>query len=662
MLFFCQTTGHFRPAAVTDENNVGGGTGNPVGSAKEGRASYTNVNTMWKISVYVARRDTVTNAGSYTLTDDYYKFGYTFWLYRDGYAIDNFSTDQLSRLYLELNNKEEYVNGGASFTQARYSSVSGRVFKGSAEGLTGQNAVPVINNFGTDSIADTRRFFEGNKTVSDKLVELAARAAGTTPERILRDLTFTVNGETKSGWDLKMVDLRTGADGVHTSCVSWVFLYEPVVLINGTNITGYYHGVTATGVAAAMWQGVYNWTSSAVDFERRFKNTADRPVTPAVFWGLGTDFPMVNLPNSAFLESDWLGYRSGTYWQNEYNGGARTWYVESQFSGGGFGLRYQRAELPTVILQKTVDGGKSGSLEGFVFTVTNQSTGESWTSATTDAGTVTLYLPPGTYTVTEAARPGYQPFKPQSFTVPASATQSSVIRITVNNETVRTGTLTVTKFADDADFSDTFFRITGPEGIDFSLPADGTDGAHSYAGGKLPITYTYQTVTMPSGEQFVRITLENCPFGSYTVTETRPARYDLTYVRVNGRTRQQALSASADVTADVSPEIRFDNYAKALATGYLQIYKSAEDLAYDDISYRITGPYGIDFTVPATGPYASFGFYTYDPQKDPIEYRFFSFDSEEKPSMVRKDLVLVTVSKLPPGTYTVTEIRPDLPL
>lgn len=135
--------------AVTDENNVSGGGGNPSGSATAGKASYHNTGTMWKISVYVAKKDTVTNSSAYTLTKDYHKFGYTFWLCRDGYGVDEMSSDSLNKLYLELGNKEEYANQGASFTQAKYTAVKNRVFLGSDYGLVqAPNIVPIVNNFG----------------------------------------------------------------------------------------------------------------------------------------------------------------------------------------------------------------------------------------------------------------------------------------------------------------------------------------------------------------------------------------------------------------------------------------------------------------------------------------------------------------------------------
>lgn len=618
----CFAVGLFRMiAANTDENNVVGGTGNPEGRAPEGSASYHNTGTMWKISVYVAKKDTVTSSSAYTLTEDYHKFGYTFWLYRDDYGVDEMTGENLGRLYLELNNKEEYVNQHAAFTQGKYDTVKERIFKGSVYGLTGENQVPVINNFGADSIAPTQAFFEKNKKVSDVIVRLAAQAAGQTPEQILANLTFTINGETKSGWDTKMVDVRTtsNASGDHTSCVSWVFLYEPVVIINGTNITGYYHGVTATGIAAAMKQGVYNWTSSATDYERRFKAASERPAnTPAVSWGLGTNFPMLNFPNSAFLSEDWLGYHSGAYWQ-EWNN-AQTWFVESQLAGGGFGLRYQRAEVPQVVIQKTVNGSTSGNLSGFTFTVTNNSTKESWTSVTDTAGRIVLYLPVGTYTVTESTKQGYEKFEPQTFIIPEGSTQETVIQVSVNNELIRTGTLFLSKVAEDGDYGDTSFLITGPRGIRFTLPASGQDGSYLYDANAYPITYRYTEEICGDGAPCSRLMLQSCPVGVYTITEIRPERYEKTLVGINHIGQTESLSFEIPVEYAASSFVRFDNFLPAL--GNLEIFKTATDGLVEGVRFTITG----------------------DGYHETVET-----DAAGR----------ILVEGLVPGTYTVTEIADD---
>ena len=74
-------------AGSVDDSNQDFETSNPVGSATPGKASYSPYAQMWKISVYVAKKDTVTNSSMYSLTDDYYKFGETFWLYGDDMGV-----------------------------------------------------------------------------------------------------------------------------------------------------------------------------------------------------------------------------------------------------------------------------------------------------------------------------------------------------------------------------------------------------------------------------------------------------------------------------------------------------------------------------------------------------------------------------------------------
>jgi hypothetical protein len=143
-------------AASIDDSNQDFDTSNPVGSATPGKANYSPYAQMWKVSVYVAKTDTVTNSAEYRLSEDYHKFGETFWIYGDGMGVEQVINYGVSpeKIYLELHNKEEYVNGKAKFIQAKYSDLKGRVFKGSENGFDGKNAVPSVHNFpdGTDSI------------------------------------------------------------------------------------------------------------------------------------------------------------------------------------------------------------------------------------------------------------------------------------------------------------------------------------------------------------------------------------------------------------------------------------------------------------------------------------------------------------------------------
>ena len=660
MLVFCLLfTSSFSYAAMTDENNVTGGTSNPDGAASSGNASYTSSSQMWKISVYVAKKDTVTNSSSYTLTNDYHKFGYTFWLYRDDYGLDQLNAAGIdkSKLLFELGNKEEYVNGGASFQQAKYSSISGRIFKGSENGLvSGNNVVPLINGLGASSIEDTQDFFDSNKPVSNALVELAAKAAGSSVEALLKSLTFTINGETKSNWALNMVDVRFDSDGEHTSCVSWVFLYEPVIVINSTAVTGYYHAVTATGIAAAMIQGIYNFTSSATDYTRRFKTTTVPSPIPAK-WGLGTNFPLVTMPNTCFLSEDWLGYKTGTYWQT-WNGGS-TWYVESQLAGGGFGLRYQRADLPKVVIQKTVNGSTSGTLSGFTFTVTSNSTGEVWESKTDSSGKVTLYLPAGTYTISEPTITGYEHHANQTFVVGASAT---TVNVTLNNTSIPSySSFYIAKVAEDGDYSDTSFTMTSEDGkwiidssiLDVSETNDtnetvliySTDGRSKKINVKI-----YDDTT--GGVSCRRIRLQNLPAETWTVTETCPDRYTTTFVGASPTTQTEGLSTSVDVAPAGSTYLRFDNLL--LTKGTLEITKEATDNNFTDTTFTIESEdwntsSSFNLTVGETVITLK------NSSGQQIKANVAVTEAVDGDITTRK----ITVSGLPAGTWTVTETCPE---
>lgn len=562
-------------AGSVDDSNQDFETSNPVGSATPGKASYSPYAQMWKISVYVAKKDTVTNSSEYSLTDDYYKFGETFWLYGDDMGVEQVIDYGIKpeKIYLELHNKEEYVNQGAKFIQAKYPDIKGRVFKGSENGFSGSDKVPLVHNFpyGTDSTAAIKAFFDDNRATSDNFVRLAAKAKGSTPEALLGEMEFTINGERKTGWNLNMVDIRTNVNAgrtEHTSCVSWVFMYEPVIIINGTDITGYFHGVTATGMAAAMKQGVYNWCSSSSQFTSAFKSGASfAGQTPSVSWGLGTTFPLSRMPNSIFLAEDWLGYRSGAYWTS-WNGKTNgEWYVESQFQGGGFGLRYQRAVIPKVVISKTINGTADTalSLAGFRMTVTDNSTGEKWETVTDSKGKASLYLPSGKYTLTEKTNVGYEINASQTITIPDSSDVDTVINVTVNNETIKTGSLHISKVASDRVYDGVSFSFTNALYGTFILDFNEASGNFTLRAKdgvrRVNVKYTVTEAVCGDGKPCKRINVYGLPVGSWTVTENCPERYTKTLVGYNHINQAESLKHVTSVVRNASQWVRFDNFA-----------------------------------------------------------------------------------------------------
>ncbi|MBQ8165361.1 MAG: hypothetical protein IJZ94_06060 [Clostridia bacterium] len=206
-------------AAYEDEDNVTGGDNFSFSSGWDGTPSSDawtfKSQAMWKVSVYVAKdSSTHYDTAGANLTNDYYKFGYTFWLYRDGYGPetteDGGVSSLLEKTVVDFYNKEEYLRGGKSYTEKTYNSLKNRFFAGSDYGLnlSSKKNVPFIPGFGSEAsdVSAVQDFF-GNKNVevSNALIKMAAKAGGITNiSAWLSSKTFTINGETKSGWDTKL--------------------------------------------------------------------------------------------------------------------------------------------------------------------------------------------------------------------------------------------------------------------------------------------------------------------------------------------------------------------------------------------------------------------------------------------------------------------------
>lgn len=575
-------------ATYEDENNVTGSEDFTFSDGWDGTPSddawtYSK-QAMWKVTVYVAK-DSATHydtAGA-TLTDDYYLFGKTFWLYRDGYGPETTEAGGVAqhlanKAVVDARNKEEYLRGGATYKEFTYSSVSGLFFSGSDYFLTGgKNVVPFIPGFtdsgidNTEAVSRVEDFFGNqNITVSNALINMAKKAGGISDINAwLKSKTFTINGETKSGWDTDLLTALIPLGTRHNAHVSWVFLYEPVFIVNNIQNSGYVHFVTPSAIAKSAIEGTRDYRSTAytsdAEYKKLFTGTTVPDLSKAKAMGLGLEFAFYKFPSSIYLSNPWLGFLDGdTRTPVTVSGIAgQYWSVLQQLQGGGVGLRYQRADdyLPTVELTKTVNGASSGTLSGFEFTFKNNTTGESLTFVTDSKGKITTYLPAGKYTVTETPRVGYETAAPTVITVGSDL--SKVYKFTVNN-VYKTGSLHISKVAEDGDYSNTSFTVSSTRFNSFSISLTGaTSGSIQLKSkdGKSAFTARY-TITYPTcgdGSPCARINIYSLPVGDWVVTESRPARYTGTLVGINHVGQIESLSFTSTVTQNASSFVRFDN-------------------------------------------------------------------------------------------------------
>ncbi len=636
-----------RTGAITDENDLISDEGAVIGGAT-GNGSYMNVYCMWKVSVYVGKSDSLSHSsaeqdfdaqlGTQKLSRDYYKFGNSFYLYKDanhgaGLAAANY---QASNFFLTVRDKqwyrdhfEEYRNGSMQasefFKQGTYAELSSICFNGQNYGFTGDNEVPDIPNFGGNA-SGAYAFFTGAET-SNKLIELSAEACDGTVEGILSDLSFTLNGATKTGaeWGLGMVSAIRGDDMLHTSCVPWVFEYEPVVTVQLRS--GYAMALTATEISAAMITGRYNFTSNADNVNVLFRSEeADlKAKVSGEFLSMGIAALFQNLPSSVYTSKGWMGIENlDSMPRIESYGATAARYVTDQLKAGGVGLRYQVSEAPLVSVSKsvTVDGASSGnaSKAGFVFVIESASGGETYTLVTGADGKANLRLRPGTYYLTEensglgyrtgTVKVGNTFLQPDAAGRYAFTVADTGREITVVN-TVFTGELDILKYAEGGDYSVTFFEVSGADSLNgnikFTVDASGgfVEDAVYYALGPAglkrieigfntvrPAFVTVATDNITGSDQRAlrRIKISGLPEGNWQVREILAGdltRFNATYAGEDYSAPSDSLTVAVTRNPGAPATARFDNL-KTVNT-VLEVGKIATGNDFSDTYFEIAG-------------------------------------------------------------------------
>ena len=730
ILVFCCFTCFIRGGlmAFTDENDLISGEGAQIGGAP-GNGSYMNVYCMWKISVYVGKSDRLAVSsdtpgfdgilGTQNLSEDYYKFGNTFYLYRDpdrgaGLAAQNYSAD---KIFLTVRDKEWYVRNLAAyirgdigpadyFKQGTLKELSGIVFDGSQNGLTGSLSVPDVPLFGGNS-ESALSFFSSAK-VSDVLIQMAAESTGATVNELLASKEFTVNGRTASGseWGFNMLTAIRGTDGIHTSCVPWVIEYEPVLTVQLKN-TGHAMALTATEIGVAMICGRYNFTSNQNNVDVIFRpSEADLKAKVCdTYLTMGLAALFQNLPASAYVSKGWFGYPDLSEMPAvESHGATAARYVTDQIKAGGVGLRYQVSEAELLKITKTVSSEGPGSevsdLGGFVFTITavsgnGNAAGEVYKAVTGNDGTAEIRLRRGTYRITEEN--GGNGFIP----VEVTSASGRVIKLADNDHLLtigeapnevsavnayRTGTLRIVKESDTDDFAGLFFTVTGldtPNGrINITLDASGNTvnglGAVAYGSGGtemliLGLGSLYpQALSVSVAESRVNgryrrdIVLSGMPVGNYMVKEVIAGDRDRflgTYVGCDLSVK--SLESQANIQGP-GAEDTVEFYNSGRIDTKTEIVKYASDGDFSETYFCFSGDHfgsPVEFYVDSSGNICPDMFHV---DTDSGEYEALTVNGSfvtERLTVSAEDLNSdgtllrkITVEGLPAGTWTVKEI------
>ena len=219
-------------AANTGDDNATSGDGSTNNAAK-GYAWYSSRQYLWKVTLYVGKMDYLTT--QYNLTSAFHRIG-----------------------TVVMKKNDWTVPAGTKFgsgTKVDYYSGASLTLDTSPYIISDSNCPSIPIACDTGNIETVKAYFGSTGTVSTVLSGIA-EDKGTTKEAMLSELSFTIGGRTRTGWDYSYLD-----PNATTNRVPWVIVYEPMILMNlkdqETKLA-----LTATEFALCQLNGWYDWAYS----------------------------------------------------------------------------------------------------------------------------------------------------------------------------------------------------------------------------------------------------------------------------------------------------------------------------------------------------------------------------------------------------------------
>ncbi len=271
---------------VFSDDNAQSGSGDTQGMAT-GYAWYNTYQYLWKVTLFVGKSDQVSKQSN--LTNDFHRIG-TVIMKKSGWDIP-------TSVKFGSGTKVDYYSGTTLSVADSPTIISDYYCP----------PVPVA----CDGDINTVKSYFGSTGTLTTVLNAIATDKGTTKERLLSSLNFTIGGQTKTGWSYDYV-----APNGSSNRVPWLIVYEPMVILNlKDKVTKL--AFTATEFALAEMYGWYDWNYSG---------------------GNGQNcelLPQVHLPTSVQLEESWFGYPVYAVTNNNYH-----WKNEDIVKGGGWGMRW----------------------------------------------------------------------------------------------------------------------------------------------------------------------------------------------------------------------------------------------------------------------------------------------------------------------------------
>ncbi|MDZ5726405.1 InlB B-repeat-containing protein, partial [Acetobacterium sp. K1/6] len=341
------------PMVARAEDNSSTVPGNPTYTED---AFYYSDQYMWKASLFVAKSDTVNKDSSNM--NEFYRIGnqavyltpVSNW---NGWAGGSrpsnisglfFSKENKVDTLLELQSKGGDVNALDPVQLASGSGiyllkppVQPPYVPQLSDGDIYDNGVIYGDSVG--SITKVVSYFNSLETMNT-LINFYAGKQGVSKEDLVKNLEFTIDGETRTGWNPKGI-LPDAISDNPTNQVEWLIVYEPVsiVYVKDTAHPGSYYGyaLSATDFAVSQikhqmdWRyDETRWTAWAGQQADAWKPNANRQhVSRLAFLLMG---------NSVITNNTWYGLAAGSGVDQNAAIPFNRWFSDQQTKYGGWGM------------------------------------------------------------------------------------------------------------------------------------------------------------------------------------------------------------------------------------------------------------------------------------------------------------------------------------
>lgn len=176
--------------------------------------------------------------------------------------------------------------------------------------------VPKIPITHSGNIGAVKSYFGDTKTLNGLINEIAKKKYGKTPEELVSNLTFRINGQNKKLPPEEVLPIKEGEE--YKNKVPWVIVYEPICLAHLKDKKTVL-AFTATEYAIAQRKGL-----------KDFRSTGKGEYIDSMTFS--------DLPNSIVLEESWFGYDLVKALPDKVK-----WDMDRIVRGGGWGMRMMKA-------------------------------------------------------------------------------------------------------------------------------------------------------------------------------------------------------------------------------------------------------------------------------------------------------------------------------